>query len=236
LTRAPVVAVVIPARNEARRLPEVLDRLQSLSPAGLELRPIVVDDASTDATAEVARRRGCEVVRLSRNAGYGGALRAGSDHAFAGGADVIVHMDADGQHRPEDIPALVAPILAADDFVCGVRPISGEMPLLYRIGNRTLTLCMLGLFGVRSADSQCGLRAFRAAAYKRARWAANDYAVTSEIHVRARRAGLKTSTIPIPTIYLDRYKGTRPGDGLRILGRLLRWRLRMPRVPPAPGG
>jgi glycosyltransferase involved in cell wall biosynthesis len=190
------------------------------------VKTVVVDDGSSDDTGGVARAEGAIVVRHRVNLGKGGALLTGCEAAERLGADIIVTMDADGQHRPEDVPRLLAPILAgATDMVVGVRALAGEMPGIQRAGNHALNLCIKGLFGVSISDTQCGFRAFRTACYPKLRWRSRGYAVESEMLVRMVRAGLPWEEISIGTIYHDRYKGTQPADGLRILYQMVLWRL-----------
>lgn len=227
------IAVVIPAHNEAGRLPAVLERLEALKLDVPLLAPTVVDDGSTDGTAEAAARAGAAVVRLSGNRGKGAALLAGVSAALQQGAAVIVVMDADGQHRPEDIPALVAPILdGAAEVSLGARDFTAEMPRLFRFGNRLLSGAVSFLYGLRVADSQCGMRAFTPAAVERLRWASPGYAVETEMLVRLAAARIPWQEVRIPSLYLDRDKGTKPSDGLVILGKLIAWRVAGPPAPP----
>jgi len=210
----------------------VLGRLDEVCTEGFPLRVCVVDDASTDDTAALAEAAGAHVVRMSHNVGKGAAARAGADAAVAARAEIIVLVDADGQHRPEDIPRFVEAIAAGDaQVVHGVRSFGHEMPLLFRVGNLALNLCLFVLFGLWTRDSQCGMQAFSATAYRSLRWASTDYSMESEILVRVARAGLPRVDVEIPTIYLDSAKGTRPSDGVRILGQMLRWRFRLPPAP-----
>lgn len=227
------IVVVIPACNEASRVPRVLQDLAGLRPDGASLSMLVVDDGSTDDTAAVARAHGAAVLRLPVNRGKGGALLAGVGEAQRRGAAVIVLMDADGQHRAEDLPRLLAPIMRGEAEVSlGAREFTDEMPWLFRFGNRLLSAVVGLLYGIRVMDSQCGLRAFTAAAVDDLRWSSTGYAVETEMLVRLAGSGLRWQEVPIPSLYLDRSKGTRPSDGVVILGKLLAWRLTGPPPPP----
>ncbi|MEA2314892.1 MAG: hypothetical protein QOI03_1584 [Solirubrobacteraceae bacterium] len=104
------VAIVIPAYNEAENLEELLPRMPS-EVDGARVAVLVIDDGSSDDTAGTALRAGAAVARLPSNRGGGAALRAGYALMVRAGARVIVTMDADGQHRPEDLASLVAPVL-----------------------------------------------------------------------------------------------------------------------------
>ena len=221
-----MIAIVIPAHNEERRLPPVLRRLREVELGAGAQPPLVVDDGSTDGTAAAAEAEGASVLRLGRNLGKGAALRAGVEEAIRRGADVIVVMDADGQHRPEDVAALAAPVLAGEaDVALGARAFTGQMPLLYRFGNLVLSAAVSLLYRLPVTDSQCGMRAFSAAAAPRLLWSSAGYAMETEMLVRIARARLRWREVHIPSLYLDRQKGTQAGDGLVILWKLLRWRL-----------
>jgi glycosyltransferase involved in cell wall biosynthesis len=111
--------LLIPAWNEARHLAAVIARARAAAP-GFEI--VVVDDGSDDATGEVARGAGARVLRHAVNLGYGAALQTGYKLALREGAELLVQMDADGQHDPKDVPALAAPVLRGErDVVIGSR-------------------------------------------------------------------------------------------------------------------
>ena len=113
----------------------------------------------------------------------------------------------------------------APGIVCAYRDFGAGMPAAMRIGNRGLSRFFQMLFGARVSDTQCGLRAFTAEAYRKVRWRATDYSVETEMLVRAARAHLRLEEIGIATIYHDRYKGTTPIDGLKIFANMLLWRI-----------
>lgn len=219
------LGIVIPARNESARIGAVLTRIEAVPGIGSHA-VIVVDDGSTDGTAAVARTGSAAVVRHAINLGKGAALRTGCEMALRMSCDVIAVMDADGQHDPADLPRLVQPLLAGEaDIVCGARRFSAEMPAAMRVGNHGLSRLFKLLFGIEVSDTQCGLRAFTAAAYRRVRWVATDYSVETEMLVRAARARLRMREIEIATVYHDRYKGTTPIDGLKIFANMVLWRV-----------
>ena len=221
------LAIVIPAHNEASRLS---DLLRSLEPAGQEFATrwvIVVDDGSTDDTVAAGRSAGAIVLRHRINLGKGAALLTGCEAARRLGADLMLLMDADGQHQAADIPRMLEPLLTGKaQVVIGVRRLAGQMPAPFRIGNRLLNATIRTLFGIKISDTQCGFRAFSSSVFPALRWEASDYAVESEMLIRMARARLAYVAVPIATVYHDRYKGTQPLDGLRILRQLVVWRLR----------
>ena len=217
---------MLPARNEAARLGPVLASIPVGIDGCAEVTEIVVDDGSDDATEHVATAAGASVIRHAISLGKGAALRTGCDLALEHGCDLIAVMDADGQHRAEDIPALVRPLAAGEaDLALTYRSFAGDMPAAMRLGNWGLSHAFAGLFGARFRDTQCGLRAFTADAYRCLRWRSSDYSVETEMLTRAARLGLRVVEVPIETVYHDRYKGTTIADGIRILANMLRWRL-----------
>ena len=116
------ITVVIPARDEAHAIGGVVAGTRTQLPTA---RIVVIDDASRDGTSIVAARAGAEVITMPGHTGYAGALRAGYHVALAGGADVIIQMDGDGQHRPDDLHALLDGMSGAD-VVIGSRFLAGD--------------------------------------------------------------------------------------------------------------
>src|SRR5262249_24409831 len=161
------VWVVIAAYNEGRAIGRVLAGLGELP-----YRILVVDDGSSDATAELAARSGAEVIRHPINLGQGAALQTGIDYALTCGATHVVKFDADGQHRPEDIAVLLAALSARGaDFVRGRRfrgaPL--DLPPLRRLMLRAAILFTRATTGLDLTDAHNGLRAMtrRGAGYIR---------------------------------------------------------------------
>ncbi len=145
------VAIIIPALNEERALPGVISEI----PRRLSPRVVVIDNGSSDGTADAARRAGAEVVSQPRR-GYGRACLAGFAHLKSSPPDVVVVLDADHSDYPEDLGALLAPILAGDaDMVCGSRVELAEAGALapqVRDGNALATFLIRVLHGFAYTD------------------------------------------------------------------------------------
>lgn len=134
----PKIIACIPAYNEERTIASVV--LKAMKYVN---KVIVCDDGSEDLTGEIARRLGAEVVRHERNMGYGAALSTLFNKAREVKADIMVILDADGQHNPDDIPRLLKPIIDGEaDIVIGSRFIGGlkgEIPAYRELGIKAIT-------------------------------------------------------------------------------------------------
>lgn len=160
------LVVILPALNEAATIGQVIERIpRSIVEIG-SVEVIVVDDGSTDQTVEIAQRCGARVIRHPRNLGVGAAFASGIEAALHRGADVIVNMDADGQFRPEDVPALIRPIVEEGyGFVSCTRfadpKALPEMPRIKLWGNRMMCRLVNAITGGPTfTDVSCGFRAY----------------------------------------------------------------------------
>jgi glycosyltransferase involved in cell wall biosynthesis len=165
---------------------------------------LVVDDGSNDDTALIAERLGAQVIKHERNLGRGAALRGCFRWANEVGADVLVTLDADGQHDPEDIPSILDPILKGEaDVAIGSRTVPGEMPTYRRFGGKLLDRVV----GVRvdgaNVDSQSGLRAYSHNALRKITVTESGMGADSQILMTAKEAGLRIVEVPARI----RYKG-----------------------------
>jgi glycosyltransferase involved in cell wall biosynthesis len=157
------VYLIIPALNEAKSLPHVFE---AIADAGLEAEIVVVDDGSTDDTAETATALGARVIRHPFNMGYGAAIQTGYMYALEHGAELLVQMDADGQHDPRQIPAMVEPIRRDEcDLVIASRflEVTGYRMGWVRTAGRKIFEALGNLAGVKVTDPTSGFQAMNAA-------------------------------------------------------------------------
>ena len=152
---------IVPALNEERALPGVIDELRAFDP-GLDI--VVVDDGSVDGTAAVARAKGARVLRLPFNVGIGGAVQTGFRFAFENDYDLAVRVDGDGQHDASQLGRLVAPVLAGEvDIAVGSRFASDtegfRSSRARRVGIRLLARIVSGIVGQRVTDTTSGFQA-----------------------------------------------------------------------------
>lgn len=217
---------VMPAYNEAERIGQAV-RACLPYVDGL----VVVDDGSTDRTKEVASAVGDQkvvVLRHKINRDQGAALRTGSEAALKLGADVIVHIDADGQHDPSEIPLLVAPIIEdRADVVFGSRFLGAEpqgMPFVRRWvlrAGKTFNALALGIPRTVT-DPQSGYRAYSSKAAGKISFTQNRKAHASEILRIVTRSDLRWLEVPIHVRYTAETlrKGNKTSDAFRIAWQL----------------
>jgi dolichol-phosphate mannosyltransferase len=189
------VTVVIPARNEESTIGLVIEKCALYADEIL-----VIDGHSTDGTHEIAVDLGARVV-IDNGIGKGDAVRVGIAEAMG---DVIVFIDADGSHSPDDIPRMVQPILDdLADLVVGSRMRGGSdelhgdfMKFIRMVGSDIITLGINYRFGVRLTDTQNGFRAIRTTAARRLNLVEDISTIEQEMGIKALHAGYRVSEIP----------------------------------------
>jgi dolichol-phosphate mannosyltransferase len=213
-----VVTVVVPTYNEGTNIEHLV--------AAVRLggyRVLVVDDGSPDGTADLvagiaAHDPDVGLLRRSDKRGLGPAYAAGFDRAIADGADIVVEMDADFSHNPNDLPRLIHAIEEGADLAIGSRYVPGgatpDWPVHRRVLSRGGNLCARTMLGTSVRDSTAGFRAFRVRALERLGYAdarASGYAFQVEMAWRADRAGLAITEVPV--VFRDRTHGTSKMSG-----------------------
>ncbi len=192
------IGVLIPAYNEEKKIEHIIRRVPNFVD-----QIIVVDDGSYDRTREISKKCGALVFSHNKNRGKGASIKNGLSHIKT---DIVVFLDADGQHRPEDIPNLVRPLVDNQaDFVIGSRVFGGisDMPII-RIFSNTITSVLLRMrTGVKIFDTQCGFRATFSTYLQHKKFKSNRYEIESEMLLFAIRNKLRIKEVPIELIYTD---------------------------------
>ena len=194
---APRVACVIPALNAAPTLASVIAGVRAAVPS---VYVIAVDDGSTDATGEVALVHADTRILFPRNTGKGAALRAGFAASLPQQPDVILTIDADGQHDPAFAPALIDALENADVAI-GARKRTATMPAGRRLTNTLSAMAMRYCAGRPIDDAQSGFRAMRPQVVAEIHPTGDRYEFETEFLIVAARRGYKLSFVNIPTTY-----------------------------------
>jgi dolichol-phosphate mannosyltransferase len=206
--------VIIPTYLEAENIADVLGKVREAAP---DADLLVVDDASPDGTADLARAAGDELGRVEvivrpGKGGLGGAYRAGFKHAFAHGYEVVVQMDADLSHPPDRLPALLAEVGKGADIAIGSRYVAGgataNWPLVRQLLSRMGNFYASNVLGLGVKDATAGFRAYRADILETVETSATKatgYGFQLELSYRAHRLGAKIVEVPIT--FNDRVRG-----------------------------
>jgi glycosyltransferase involved in cell wall biosynthesis len=200
-------AALIPAFNEARTVAAVVEGVR----AAVD-QVIVVDDGSSDGTADRARDAGAEVVRHAVNLGKGHAVRTGLARVFQGDFTHVLLLDGDLQHLPQEAAALLTEAaLENADIVIGERRFErSRMPASRYHANRIGSRALSWFIGVPVRDTQCGFRVFRVDALRPLQLRATGYEVETEMLVKVRRRGGRIAAVPITAVYDGQRSRLRP--------------------------
>lgn len=209
---------IMPAYNEGDTIRKAVEKTKKYVD-----KVIVVDDGSIDNTFDEAESADIRLRHIV-NIGKGLALKTGFEAAQNINADIIITIDSDLQHDPEEIPKFLEKI-KDNDIVIGTRCLNKNMPLIFRTGNLLIHYIFGILFNLKIKDTQCGFRAFKSEIYPKIKWQALNYAVETEMLAKAGKNNLKIAEIPIKTIYADKYKGTNIIDGMKIILNMFKWKL-----------
>ncbi|WP_437502895.1 glycosyltransferase family 2 protein [Sorangium sp. So ce1099] len=215
------ICAIIPAYQAERNVGDVAR--EALRVERLAGAVFVVDDGSSDRTAERARAAGATVLSHPENLGKGAALRTGMEFALAAGFDVAVTVDADGQHPPEEARRLIDADADPEALVLGTRDlVSAGAPRANQISNR-ISNFFLSLFAGRPfADTQCGLRRYPLQTTLSLGARDEGYAFEAEILLRAVAAGIRVVEVPIRVIYPPEEERLTHFDSVRDPARIVR--------------
>ena len=192
-----VPAAIVPAFDAEASVATVVRGIRASVP-----RVLVVDDGSSDATGAEAGAAGADVLRLDRNGGKGVALRAGLERVLATDATHVAFLDADGQHDPADLPALLAAAREGDAFVIGSRMSEAEAIPAYRLRTNEIGSKILSrMTGLDVEDAQSGFRVVAADVLRRLRLSARGYSIETEILLKAARHVARFRHVPVRAIY-----------------------------------
>jgi glycosyltransferase involved in cell wall biosynthesis len=194
-----LLSIIIPVYNEELTIGNIIDRSKAAAAQiGLKFEVIVVDDHSYDCSLDVARKRNIRIFTLKEHLGKGYALRAGFAKAKG---DIIVTIDSDGSHCPEELQEVLAPILTGKtDMVIGSRYMNHkkvETRKLNKFGVSIFNYLIQIFTGVSITDSQSGYRAMKREVLTKQKTKSGGYEIESEMLVKTAKAGFRVSEVPI---------------------------------------
>ena len=215
----PKIIAAIPAYNEERFIGSMVLKAKKYVD-----EVIVIDDGSTDSTAEIARAAGAKIIRHDTNYGKGIAVNAAFKKARDAKVDILVLLDGDGQHNPSEIPAILKPILDKKaDVVVGSRFLTSKNSIpKYRIlGQKILTLVTNLGAKTKLTDSQSGFRAFSKKAIQLMSLREKGLSVESEMQIIISEYNLKVTEVPINVTYTEKSKRSPLAHGFGVLNRVI---------------
>ena len=217
------IAAVIPAYQEEKHVGEVAQRTR----AQLE-NVLVVDDGSTDATAERARSSGVDVVIHPQNRGKGESIKTGLRYWLERGSEYVVLLDADGQHLPEEISRFVDSAASESNakiFIGARMNDTSTMPLVRRVVNRYMSGEISRVCGQQIPDTQCGFRMLHRDIIPEVLSGASRFEYETEMLIIASRKGHRVASVPITTVYSDEVSSINPvRDTMRFFKLMRRYR------------
>ena len=215
------IIAIIPAYNEELAIGSTVIRTKQFVD-----KVIIVDDGSHDMTSVIAEHAGAEVIRLSKNHGKAYAVMRGFDRARQLNTDIVVMLDGDGQHHPEEIPTLIAPILKDDaDLVIGSRYLvtDNKIPTYRRVGQKTLDTLTKFASSYKPTDSQSGFRALNAKALNSFTIEPSGYDIESVMISYLSDKGFRIVEVPINVDYdvPNKHKKNFLSHGMVVLSNLV---------------
>lgn len=219
------LVIVLPAFNESAVIYKVLKTLPKELKGITDIETVVINDGSTDKTAEEVQKAGVQIISHPLNRGLGAAIKTGMEFAKKKNKDIMVTFDSDGQHNPNDIQKVIEPLLKKEaDLVIGSRFIKFQkVPLDRLFLNWIANVVTFFLYGILITDSQSGLRSLSKKAINLIDFKADRMDFSSEILLEAKRNNLRIKEVPIKAIYsqYSRFKGQKNTNAFPIFARFL---------------
>lgn len=224
MRRVPTLLVMLPALNEAKTIVDVISRIPKTIDGIGQVAVLVVDDGSSDNTAELARQAGADVLSHAKNRGVGAAIQTGLSEAIRRNVDFVVNMDSDGQFDPTQIASVLAPVVEGRaDMATASRFLDPKlvpaMPIVKRWGNYGMSWLVSMLTQGQYADVSCGFRAYSREAMLRLTLSGN-FTYTQESFLVLAAKGLRIIEVPLEV------RGVREHGKSRVASSLFRYALR----------
>jgi len=232
----PKIIAAIPCLNEEQFIGDVVTRARKYVD-----KVIVIDDGSTDNTSEVAKAAGAEVIRHKARQGAGAATRSAFEAAKANNADILITLDGDGQHNPDEIPQVLAPILSNEaDLVIGSRFLQPNLNQSQQISTNLIQVPKYRKFGidvitwlynfgskVKVSDSQSCFRAHSRKLLEAINITENGFGFSIQVLIQARRKNFVITEVPVSCIYHSEGSSLNPiAHGLGVAFAVLRLRIK----------
>jgi glycosyltransferase involved in cell wall biosynthesis len=209
--------LLLPAYNEAQTIGCIISEARTYIES-----IIVIDDGSTDGTAQIACEQDVVVLQHGANCGKGMALRTGFEYALEHGYEIIITMDCDGQHEPADIPRFLARLQENNaDILIGARVLEKRrMPLHRRLNNKLISKVGSWLCGQKIVDFQSGFRLIKSKVLQSITLETVRYETESEFLIKAGRMGFRIETLPIRAIYGNEISNVKPFREMYLFTRM----------------
>jgi glycosyltransferase involved in cell wall biosynthesis len=212
--------VLIPSYNEAKTIGAITKELKSRG-----LAVYVVDDGSTDGTADIAASQGAVMIAHDKNRGKGASLIEGFAYILKEDFDAILVMDGDGQHATADVDNFFRKMAETGaDIVIGNRMLdTGSMPVIRKITNRIMSRVISRMCGQVIPDTQCGFKLIKRRVLESIKFEFSNFEIESEILLKAARKGFKIESVPVKTVYRDETSKIKPiFDTIRFISFLIK--------------
>ncbi|MCX6005496.1 MAG: glycosyltransferase family 2 protein [Chloroflexi bacterium] len=222
---SPYIIAVIPCFNEEKFIGEVINKTRKYVD-----HVVVVDDGSTDRTVEIATAAGADIIRHKNQRGAGAGTMEAFEFAKKTNADILVTLDGDAQHNPDEIPVLLKPILDNEaDMVVGSRFLKqAEIRAYRKFGIDAITSCVNFGSKVKFSDSQCSFRAHNKIIIESVDITDNSFGYSVEVLIQARKMGARITEVPVSCIYHDQGSTLNPiSHGLSVFFRVFWHRVRL---------